>query len=147
MTSCQLTCEDATARSRHAGRRRALAEGSRVSADPRWGPLRGAQQLLVALAAPMRDEAVLAAKAALLRHGGWASSYLPDSALLCIGGTAAARALRRIPGVLWVVRPTNISARCQGKLWDSALLCAGGQATAGALRRARQLLPSSCLGW
>ncbi len=76
------------------------------------------------MAAPMQDEAVLAAKAALLRHGGWASSYLPDNALLCIGGTAAARALRRIPGVLWVVRPTNNLRPLSGKaLGQCAAVC------------------------
>ncbi|KAK9839424.1 hypothetical protein WJX81_001331 [Elliptochloris bilobata] len=55
--------------------RRALADAPRREGDLRWGPLRGAQQLLV---------------------------YLPDDALLCIGGAAAADALRRTPGVVWV---------------------------------------------
>ena len=91
-------------------RRRGLA-AARPAGDPRWGPLRGAQQLLVALAAPLEDRAVLDVRAVLLAHGGWVSSYLPDSALLGIGGAAAARALRRVPGVLWVVRPGLVPKR------------------------------------
>jgi hypothetical protein len=78
--------------------------------------LRGTRQLLVALAAPLEDRAVLDVKAVLLAHGGWVSSYLPDSALLGIGGAAAAQALRRVPGVLWVVRPALGRVRPQAKI-------------------------------
>jgi len=98
-------------------RRRGLA-AARPAGDPRWGPLRGAQQLLVALAAPLEDRAVLDVRAVLLAHGGWVSSYLPDSALLGIGGAAAARALCRVPGMLWVVRPGLVPNALQ--MLDSA---------------------------
>ena len=116
--------------------RRGLAEAPQRSGDTRWGPLRGARQLLVALSAPIDDATVHAAKAALLRHGGWVSSYLPDSALLCIGGAAAADA----PTLYWLLPGAPLACSSSGKK-VLAGLCHGMRVLSG-----RNLLQSILRG-
>ena len=98
---CILSCGH-----RHEREGRGLLDGwAEATADARWGVLCcGAQQYIVAMRSPLDDAVLAAVKAALRAHDGWLSSFVPDSSVLGIGPPAAAQAVRRVPGVLWVVR-------------------------------------------
>lgn len=90
---------------RHQRERRSLLETGLVLAnhDSRWGVLRNAEQFIISMQAPLQPSTLQSVQSALNAHGGWLSSYLPDSSVLGIGPEAAADAVRGIPGVLWVV--------------------------------------------
>ena len=88
------------------------------SSDERWGVLRKAAQSLISLPSPIEDRVLQQAKRALNAHGGWLSSYI-DGALLCIGPEAAAQAVRKTPGVEWLVRGTSLCYFC-----SVCILCA-----------------------
>lgn len=90
---------------RQTDRRSLLQSGAALAShDERWGVLRNAQQFIISMQAPLQDSMLREVKSALNARGGWLSSYLPDSSALGIGPEAAAEAVRRVPGVLWVVR-------------------------------------------
>lgn len=74
-----------------------------LTADRRWSILHRAEQFFIGLPLPMEDSLLLQVKTALNKRGGWLSSYI-DGALLCVGPTEAAQAIRKTPGVLWLVR-------------------------------------------
>lgn len=52
---------------------------------------------------PLQQDTLQNVKEVLESHGGWLSSYIPDSTVLGIGPSACAEAVRHVPGVLWVV--------------------------------------------
>ncbi len=91
---------------RHEVQRRGLQESrGLVTLDDRWGVLRNADQFLISMQGPLREETLQRVKGVLNDHGGWLSSYIPDSSVLGIGPSTSAEALRNVPGVLWVVSP------------------------------------------
>jgi len=74
------------------------------STHPAWGPLAGAEQLLISYEKATEGETVAAVREVLLRHGGWLGGYLPETTLLGVGPEGVARELRTLEGVVWVVR-------------------------------------------
>lgn len=74
-----------------------------VTSDDRWGVLRNSEQFLISMQAPLQEESLMRVKEVLNDHGGWLSSYVPDSSMLGVGPSSSAEAVRQIPGVLWVV--------------------------------------------
>ena len=72
------------------------------SADSRWGVLHRTEQYLIGLPLPLEDTLLQRLKAALNKQRGWLSSYI-DGALLCLGPPEAAQAIRKLPGVEWLV--------------------------------------------
>ena len=83
-------------------RGRSLAETPVPTEDPRWGPLAGTEQLLIAMQPPVPDALFEEVRQTLEAHGGWLSSYIPDHTALGLGGTGAEVALASLEGVLWV---------------------------------------------
>ena len=75
------------------------------SSHPSWGPLAGAQQLLISYEKAAEAGTVTAVREILVRHGGWLGSYLPETSLLGVGSEAAAKELRMLKGVTWLVSP------------------------------------------
>ena len=69
----------------------------------RWGPLAAGPPFLVAFDAhPLRPHAETDLAAALARAGGGLGPFLPDAAVVGVGGPAARSAAARVPGVAWV---------------------------------------------
>ncbi|BDA49389.1 probable c5a peptidase at N-terminal half [Coccomyxa sp. Obi] len=88
---------------RHQIQRRELLERKAVAtSDDRWGVLRGADQFLISMQGPLQQDTLQNVKQTLESHGGWLSSYIPDSTVLGIGPSTCAEAVRHVPGVLWV---------------------------------------------
>lgn len=89
----------------HIQRRQLLERKAEATSDDRWGVLRGADQFLISMEGPLQQDTLENVKQVLESHGGWLSSYIPDSTVLGIGSSACAEAVRHAPGVLWVVSP------------------------------------------
>ena len=127
---------------RHEREGRGLLDGNaQPFVDARWGVLHGAQQYLVTMCSPMDDGVLATVKATLRGHGGWLSSYVPDSTVLGIGPPAAAHAVSRVPGVLWVVRAqTAMSQSKHGRLMHATLYSHGNRISV----RCRLMPPTMC---
>jgi hypothetical protein len=76
---------------------------------PAWGPLAGAEQLLIAYDKAKEAQTVPDVRQVLIEHGGWLGSYLPETSLLGVGPQRAAGELRMLEGVVWVVSFQRVS--------------------------------------
>ena len=87
--------------------RQLLERKAEATSDERWGVLRGADQFLISMQGPLQQDVLQNVKQVLETHGGWLSSYIPDSTVLAIGPSTCAEAVRHVAGVLWVVSPSR----------------------------------------